>query len=173
MWSKLLRGAERFVMFGGTIGMIAVVGAFLLILADITGRIISHTFEGTSLIIPLLLSAIAFMSLGYAQLHGSHVSVDSIIVRLSAKVQNIFYICILLVIMGATGFMTVQIGQELYRTWARNLVRTETYVNIPLWPNYLFTFLGCVIFIIAFAVQIAHNIAGLKANRAIGMRTTQ
>jgi TRAP-type C4-dicarboxylate transport system permease small subunit len=169
--TKILRGTERLIVLCSYVGAAAIGLSLLIILADITARIISHTFEGAIITIELLLAAIAFMSLGYAQIRGTHVRVEFVVGRLRPKAQNVLNLVILILITGFIVALSSQVGRELYRAWVLNRVSSQATFQLPLWPTYFFALLGCIFFIVAFMVQIIYTIAGFKKNEVVGMKT--
>lgn len=170
MLPKVLKGVERFIELCSNIGVLGIIAALLMGLSDITSRLIGRTFEGGTEYTELFLAAIAFMSLGYAQISGRHVRVDSLVRNFPSKVKAIMNICILLFLGGWVTILTMQNAMELERAWVMKLIHptTGSMIMLALWPSYFFAVTGCIILIIAYAVQIVKNIIALKTNSSPG-----
>ena len=134
---------------------VAIFGLFMLILADMTLRTtISLSIEGGIEISEYLLVAIGFLGLGYAQLAGGHVSVDIIVLRLSPKSQRIISIFILLALIVFFTTMGHQIGKEAYISWIQKECRSGTTLLIPTWPPKFVAFMGTIMLVLSFLVQL-------------------
>jgi TRAP-type C4-dicarboxylate transport system permease small subunit len=114
--------------------------------------------QGAGEVSEYLLVFIAFLGLGYAQLTGTHVRVEILLSRLSPRLQKTVNIIVLLLVVAFFIVMTWQIGKETNRVWQSKLSHWGTTWTLPSWPVSFVAFVGCILLIISFFIQLVHNI---------------
>ncbi|MFC1971379.1 TRAP transporter small permease subunit [Chloroflexota bacterium] len=169
MWTKFQRRTERFISLSHGFGVLAIFFLLLLILADITSRLILHTFEGTIEYAELLMAVIAFMSLGYTQIQGTHVRVDTLVRNIRPRLKAVLDICILLLLGFFVVILTWQHALELHRAWTMKLIHPSSgsMLMLILWPSYVFAVTGLIVLLIAYTVQITQKIEILRNKHGV------
>lgn len=158
----VMRGVGRIVRISSILAMVAIIGLFLLIFADIVLRAtVSVSLEGSIEISEYLLIALGFLGLGQAQLMGGHINVDVLFLKFSPRWRHVIQIAILVGLAVFFIIMAKQIGVETYVSWVEKIDRPGTTLLIPTWPRNLVAFIGCVLLIFAFLAQILQNILRL------------
>lgn len=139
--------------------VVAILGLFSLIFADMTLRnAIGFSIEGGIEVSEYILTAIGFLGLAFAQLKGSHVNVDVLLLSLPPKAQRIINILILLNLIAFFIIMSHQIGKETYISWIDKEYRSGTTLLIPTWPPKFIAFLGSSALVLSFLVQLSRMI---------------
>ncbi|UCE34436.1 MAG: TRAP transporter small permease [Deltaproteobacteria bacterium] len=140
----------------------AIVGLFLLTLADILAIAIGFSFQGAVEIGEYLLVAIIFLGLGYAQLKETHIRVEILVSRLHPTSQTSIEVFILTVTSFFFTLMAVQIGQEAYKAWIEKIYHTGwADLAIPTWPPILVALMGCIVLILSLLIQLIRNVINL------------
>jgi TRAP-type C4-dicarboxylate transport system permease small subunit len=129
---------------------------------DVSGRFLFNSpIRGTTEISEYLLVAIAFLSLGYAQLKGTHVTVETLVILLPKRVRTILNIIFSLVAMTFFVVMTLQIAERAYLDWVNKILLSRTTVRLPVWwPSFLAA-LGCALLVISLGVQVVRHVLAL------------
>jgi TRAP-type C4-dicarboxylate transport system permease small subunit len=144
------------------IGAVAICGLFLLMFGDVSGRFLFNSpIKGTAEVSEYLLVAIAFLSLGYAQLKGIHISVETLVVHFPKKMRTVLNIFFLLVAMTFFIVMTLQIAERAYLDWANKILLSRTTVRLPVWWPSFVAALGCALLVISLGVQIVRQVLTL------------
>lgn len=168
----ILRRTEFVVKILYIAGAIALCTLFLLTFGDIAGRfLLDRPIKGTLEVSEYLLVAIVFLSLGFAQLTGTHVRVEAIFSRFPVRLQTVMNIFALFLSIGFFVIMARQIGERAYICWSEEILLPMTTVKLPIWwPSFIGTF-GCVLLVIALLTQLIRNIIGLIVGREVGFVT--
>jgi len=159
---KFLRITEIGTGFMYAAGAIAICLLFLSMFGDVAGRFLFNApIQGTAELSEYLLIAIAFLSLGYAQLKGMHTAVDTVVRHFPKKLRTLLNIILSLLAIGFFAIMAQEIGQRAYLDWKNNILLSRTAVKWPVWYKSFFGALGCFGLIVALVMQIAQNIVKL------------
>ena len=144
------------------LGAVAICFLFLLMFGDVSGRFLFNSpIKGTAEISEYLLVAIAFLSLGYAQLKGIHISVETFVILFPKRVRIVLNIVFSLVAMTFFVVMTLQIAERAYLDWANKILLSRTTVRLPVWwPSFLAA-LGCALLVISLGVQVVRHVMTL------------
>lgn len=158
---RILARTESIVWMFSIVGTSAIGFISLLIYLDVMGRyIFNFAIQGAGEVSEYLLVFIAFLGLGYAQLTGTHVRVEILLSRLSPRLQRKVDIIVLLLVAAFFIVMTWQIGKETYLVWERKVSHWGTTWSLPTWPVSFVAFIGCILLIISFFIQLVRNILG-------------
>lgn len=137
----------------------AICALFLLMFSDITGRFLFNvSITGTTDFSQYLLVAIAFLSLGYAQIKGAHVKVDTLISHFPEKLQISLNILTTLMAMTFFIIMAMQIGERAYLDWSNKLLLPISAVQLPVWWTSFMATVGCVLLVVSLLVQLVRII---------------
>ena len=165
----LKKGAENLLWIFFVASTVAVIALSLLIFADMAMRTaFDLSIEGGIEVSEYILVAVGFLGLGYAQLKGGHVSVDVLIFRFSPRVQRWLSIVQLVVLIVFFVMMALQIGKEAYIAWIEHESRSGTTLLIPTWPAKFIAFIGSVMLVFAFLVQLLSNLFGQEGGENMG-----
>ncbi len=143
-------------------GAVAVCALFLLMFGDVSGRFLFNSpIRGTAEVSEYLIVAIAFLSLGYAQLEGTHISVETLVALLPRKLRACVDLFLLLLAIGFFVIMTIQISERTYLDWKDNILLSATAVRLPVWWLSIIGATGCALLVISFVVQLIRKIIHL------------
>lgn len=143
-------------------GAVAVCALFLLMFGDVSGRFLFNSpIRGTAEVSEYLMVAIAFLSLGYAQLKGTHISMEALVVLLPGKLKACVDLFLLLLCMGFFLIMTIQISERTYLDWKDNILLSATAVRLPVWWLSFIGAAGCALLVLSFVVQFIRKITHL------------
>jgi TRAP-type C4-dicarboxylate transport system permease small subunit len=163
--SQMLNRTEWVVRVFSTVGTIAIGCITSLIFIDVMARnVFDFAFQGAGEISEYLLVLIAFFGLGYAQLTGTHVRIEVLFSRLPPRLKRIMNIFIMLLLIAFFIIMTWQIGKEAYRAWAENISHWGTTWLLPTWPAHAVAFVGCVLLLISFLIQLLRGIGKMDSS---------
>ena len=162
---KILRITEFITGSMYILGAISICVLFLLMFGDVSGRFLFNSpIRGTTEISEYLLVAIAFLSLGYAQLKGTHITVETLIVYLPERLRIVLDIFFSLVAIIFFTIMTLEIAERAYLDWANKILLSRTTVRLPVWwPSFLAA-LGCALLVISLGVQVVRHVLKLLSS---------
>ena len=144
------------------LGAISICVLFLLMFGDVSGRFLFNSpIRGTAEVSEYLLVAIAFLSLGYAQLKGAHISVETLVVHFPEKLRTALDIFFTLLAIVFFTIMTMQIAERAYLDWESNILLSRTTVRLPVWWPSFVAALGCALLVISLGVQVLRNVLKL------------
>jgi TRAP-type C4-dicarboxylate transport system permease small subunit len=167
---RILIPTESIVRMFSNFGTLSIACITLLIFIDIINRyLFGFTIQGLSEVSEYLLVVIGFMGLGYAQLTGAHVKIELLSSRLSPGLQKIINIIFLLIEMVFFIMMTWQIGKESYTSWQSKVYHWGVTWQLPTWLAIFVAFIGCVLLIISFLIQLVRNIACSENRQSNGL----
>jgi len=147
------------------LGAIAICALFALMFSDVSGRFLFNApINGTTEISQYLLIAIAFLSLGYAQLKGAHVRVDTLVSRLPERLQTCLNIFVLLLAILFFVIMARQIGLRAYHDWAEKILLPLTTLRLPMWWGSLVAVIGSALLVVSLLIQLARDIIKLLSS---------
>ncbi len=159
---KILRIIESISGIMYLLGAISICALFLLMFGDVSGRFLFNSpIRGTTEISEYLLVAIAFLSLGYAQLKGIHIRVETFLILIPKKLRTVLNIFFSLVALTFFVVMTLQIADRAYLDWANKILLSRTTVRLPVWWPSFIAALGCTLLVISLGVQIVRQILTL------------
>jgi len=162
---KILRTTEFVAGIMYILGAIAICALFLLMFSDISGRFLFNApIKGTTEVSQYLLIAIAFLSLGYAQLKGAHVRVDTLVSRFPEKLQTCLNVIVLLLAILFFVIMTRQIGLRAYHDWAEKILLPLTTVRLPMWWGSMVAAVGSALLVVSLLIQFIRDIIKLLSN---------
>ena len=163
---KILRIIERCTMILYIAGAAAICVLFLLMFGDVSGRFLFNSpIRGATEVSEYLLVAIAFLSLGYAQLKGAHISMETLVVHFPRKLRSGLNIFLLLLAICFFVIMTVQISERAYLDWKDNILLSRTVVRLPVWWKSMIGATGCALLVISFLVQLIRNIIQISQDK--------
>jgi TRAP-type C4-dicarboxylate transport system permease small subunit len=105
------------------------------------------------------------VGLGYAQISGTHVRVEIFLSRFAPGLQKIINIFVLLLLVTFFIVMTWQIGKEALTAWQSKVFHFGTTWQLPTWPAIFVAFIGCILLLISFFIQLVRNIAGFDSKQ--------
>lgn len=150
-------------------GTLSICLVLLILCIDILGRsVFGFAIQGAAEVSEYLLVVLAFFGLGYAQLTGIHVKVEILLSRFSPRSQKIVDTLILLLVTAFFIVMTWQIGKETYRDWQGKVSQWGMVWLLPAWPKSFIAFIGCILLIISFLIQLIRNILGIGNKQGHG-----
>jgi TRAP-type C4-dicarboxylate transport system permease small subunit len=135
------------------VGMVALMAMVASALTDVVG---SKAFKwplpgGTEIIGVLQVVAIS-AGLGYSYIEGRHINVSFLIDKLSGRGQaalSIFITLLSLGLFGVAGWMTFQLGINLYDRGTETML-----LAIPHYPFAFWIFVGCIPIILAIIMNL-------------------
>ncbi len=131
---KVLRSATVVL---GVAGSLAVVAIMIITVIDVVTRTITGgSFGGIIEYSEVILVFAVFLSLPYAQFHGSHVAVNLFLERMNPRNARILRALGFVIGLGVLGWMTWATGQQ-----AAHSIAVQEYrfgiSRVPLWPARL------------------------------------
>ena len=151
-------------------GAISICVLFLLMFGDVSSRFLFNSpIRGTAEVSKYLLVAIAFLSLGYAQLKGTHISVETLVSHLTAKLRSILDIIFSLLAMGFFSVMCIQTADRAYLDWQEGILLSATSVRLPVWWPSFVAAVGCLLLVVSLGVQIVRSAVKLRTGRETGI----
>lgn len=166
---RILSRTEFIIWIFSIAATLSICLTLLLICTDILGRsLFGFAIQGAAEVSEYLLVVLAFLGLGYAQLTGTHVKVEILLSRFSARFQKIVDTLILLLVTAFFIVMTWQIGKEAYKAWQSKIFHWGMVWLLPTWPKSFIAFIGSVFLIISFLIQLIRNILGIGNNQGHG-----
>ena len=162
---KILRIIEFITGIMYVFGAIAICALFLLMFGDVSGRFLFNApITGTTEVSEYLLVAIAFLSLGYAQLKGTHISMETLVSRFPEKLRITLNIFLLLLAICFFAIMTIQIGERAYLDWVEKILLSRTTVRLPMWWRSFVAAVGCALLVISLSLQLIRDIVKLASS---------
>ena len=166
---KIIRITEFVTGIMYVFGAISICALFVLMFGDVSGRFLFNApINGTTEVSQYLLVAIAFLSLGYAQLKGAHVRVDTLVSRFPEKLQTCLNIIVLLLAILFFVIMTRQIGLRAYHDWSEKILLPVTTLRLPMWWGSLVAAIGSALLVVSLLIQLARNIVKLVSSSKNG-----
>lgn len=151
-------------------GAISICVLFLLMFGDVSGRFLFNSpIRGTAEVSEYLLVAIAFLSLGYAQLKGMHISVETLVNHLPEKWRNFLDIALSLLAMGFFSVMCIQTAERAYLDWQEGILLSATTVRLPVWWPSFVAAVGCLLLVVSLGVQVVRSAVKLWTGRKTGI----
>ena len=162
---KILRMIEFITGIMYILAAISICVLFLLMFGDVSGRFLFNSpIRGTTEVSEYLLVAIAFLSLGYAQLKERHITVETLTVYFPERLRIVLNIFFSLVAICFFTIMTLEIAERAYLDWANKILLSRTTVRLPVWwPSFLAA-LGCALLVISLGVQVVRHIVRLLSH---------
>lgn len=162
---KILQIVEFITGIMYVFGAIAICALFLLMFGDVSGRFALNTpITGTTEVSEYLLVAIAFLSLGYAQLKGTHISMETLVLRFPEKLRICLNIFLLLLATCFFAIMTIQIGERAYLDWVEKILLSRTIVRLPMWWRSFIAAVGCALLVISLLLQLIREMVKLASS---------
>ena len=158
----IIRTTESLAAIAFGVGAICILILFLLMFGDIAGRFLfNKPIQGTAEISEYLLVSIAFLSLGYGQLKGVHISMEAVFVIFPKKVRMVLTIFVSIVVICFFSIMCVQIGERAHLDWVNKVLLPSTSVRLPVWYTSFIAATGCGVLVISLLVQLMKNVADM------------
>lgn len=158
----MIRVAESLAMIAFWVGAICIIILFLLMFGDIAGRFLfNKPIQGTAEISEYLLVSIAFLSLGYGQLKGAHVSMEAVFEIFPKKMQMGLTLFVLIVAICFFSIICVQIGERARLDWVSKVLLPSTSVRLPVWYTSFIASTGCGILVMSLFVQLMKNVVDM------------
>ncbi len=158
VWSFFGAGRRWSIRVMAEAGTLLTFFMMLLVTADVTGRYAAnHPLPGTFEIVSVLVPAIVFLGLAYAEYHKHHIRVEIFTEHLSPKARdamNLFAWLLCAVLFGAlTWYMSLEAVDALE-------VREETagLITIPVYPVKWLMAIGTAFLTIEFIINIVNTI---------------
>lgn len=168
----ILRQTEFAVKILYIAGALALCILFVITFGDIALRfLLDRPIKGTLEYSEYLLVAIVFLSLGFAQLTGTHIRVEFLFSRFPARLQTVMNIITLFLLIVFFVMMALQIGERAYISWSEGILLSATTVKLPIWWPSFIGFFGCALLVIALLTQLIRNIIGLILGKVVGLVT--
>ena len=152
----------------GTLAGVIFVGISLLIVADVTARLVAAPLGGATEIAESLLVLAIALAFADTQRVGGHISIDLLVEMMSLPIRIVIdvinkLVCLLLVSLIAYGLVgaaikSVRVGEYQFSTAG----------NIPIWPAKSALALGFVLLAVEFAFQFAEAARGHRTEREEG-----
>ncbi|MFH1490428.1 MAG: TRAP transporter small permease [Pseudomonadota bacterium] len=151
-------------------GAISICFLFLIMFGDVSGRFLFNSpIRGTAEVSEYLLVAIAFLSLGYAQLKGTHISVDTLVSHLPGRLRSLMDIVFSLLAMGFFTIMCIQTADRAYLDWQEGILLSATTVRLPVWWPSFVAAVGCLLLVVSLGVQVVRSAVKLGTGRETGV----
>lgn len=167
---KIIRIIEFVTRTVYVFGAIAICALFVLMFCDVSGRFLFNApINGTTEVSQYLLIAIAFLSLGYAQLRGAHVRVDTLVSRLPEKLQTWLNVIVLLFAVLFFVIMTKQIGLRAYHDWAEKILLPVTTLRLSMWWGSFVAAIGSALLVVSLLLQLVRDIIKLLSSNEKGV----
>ena len=155
---RILRITAFIVWILYALAAIAICIMFMLMFGDLSGRFLFNSpIRGATEMSEYLLVAIAFLSLGYAQLKGIHISVNTIFRFFPKRLQTLLDIIFTLLALCFFIIMTMQISERAYYDWAGKILLSQTTFAIPIWWKGFVAAIGCAALDISLIIQLIRH----------------
>ncbi|MBW1997557.1 MAG: TRAP transporter small permease [Deltaproteobacteria bacterium] len=152
---KIFRWVEFILSILYVAGAVAICALFLLMFGDVSGRFLFNSpIKGATEVSEYLLVAITFLSLGYAQLKGTHIRMESLVTRMPRRAREILEPLLLALAAAFFVIMAVQMGERAYMDWKANILLSRTVVRLPVWWKSMIGALGCALLVTSLLMQL-------------------
>lgn len=162
---RLDTAVGRLVQLGGVLAALAIISMTLLVLTNITFRLLPGV-RGLNFIedyTGYLFVAVAFLGLADTFTSGNHVRVTLILGRLKGHARAIVEILVTIVALVIMGWLTHVAIEMFLKSWESG-VRAQTVVQTPLWIPRAAMVPGCVLFMLVLLLHLRRNIRRLFAS---------
>ncbi len=158
VWSFFGTARQWIVRVMAEVGTLLVFGMMLLVCADVTGRyVMKHPLPGTFEIVSVIMPAIVFLGVAYAEYLKKHLRVEILSEHLSEKARdalNLFLWLICAALFGAlTWYMLIDAAEA---TSVREA--SAGLIVIPVYPVKWLIALGTVFLTLEFIINIVNTI---------------
>ncbi len=135
------------------IGVVAVSVMVLVTVGDVIGRrFFSHPIVGSLEIVRFMMAVAIFLTIGYAQIHGDHISCDVLFRSLSRKIQLIVEKITLVLSLGLWLLIAWQLGKQAIGLWTSG--ESSMLLRIPTAPFYLIAGFGSGLLAVIILIQL-------------------
>jgi TRAP-type C4-dicarboxylate transport system permease small subunit len=151
-------------MLDDTAGVLAAVflaGTLATVLLSIAGRLLHWYVPGTDAYAGYCMAASGFLALAYTLKHGEHIRVSLVIEHVGAKAQRWLELWSLgagTLLAGLFAYYSVRLA---YQSWLFNDISTASDAT-PLWIPQIAMAAGTLILLVAFADELALEVAGRR-----------
>lgn len=168
MWAstlaRLLRnGVEPVSRWSAIVGVVALIGSVLLVVVDITLRLVLNLgVPGSIELIQRLLILIFFSGMAYTQIGNKHVRVDVVVNRFSPAAKLAITVCadlVAVVIVSIISWQSVVQGVSLW-----SMGYTTPLLEIPQWPWAIITAVFMALFALAIVTDLLKSLGKLIAS---------
>ena len=125
----------------------------LLVIIQIMARTLRTALPGVVESLELLVVAVAFLGLAYAQSINGHIRIDVIQNRLPVKWREAIEGLFLVLTLGTFGIMTYISTGAAYEAWVIGDFR-EGLINYPLWPSKILLPIGAGFLSLRLLIQL-------------------
>ncbi len=159
---KILHSSELLLKYINYLSVIALSVLFILMISDVAVRTVSTvSLKGTAEISAVLLIAVAFLALGYGQIKGVHVSVETFANYLPKNIRIIIRIILYIAAAAFFTIMAIQVADRGYTDYVDKVFMAMTNIAIPVYIQNLIAFIGVVLLVLSFIIQILRDILSL------------
>jgi TRAP-type C4-dicarboxylate transport system permease small subunit len=157
------RAAEGLITLGLRIAEVAMFGMVALIAAEVFCRNVANV----SLLIAdevsgYLLVTMTFFGAGYSVRSGALLRIEFVLLALPRRVRAVVDVVYDLLALAVTATLLYELTRITWSTWERHMA-AATLIETPLWIPQLAMPVGCVIFIVAFLLDLRGSVARLFA----------
>ncbi|MCO5100163.1 MAG: TRAP transporter small permease [Burkholderiaceae bacterium] len=145
----------------------SMIGLLAMVLLSIAGRQFGFYVPGTGAYAGYLMAAAGFLALAHTLVHDEHIRVTLVLSLSGSRLRRVLEIVsLLLALLLATlfAFYSVRLAWQSY---VFNDISTASDAT-PLWIPQLGMALGTVVFVVAFADQLALELRGKRRHHAAG-----
>ena len=160
-----------------TLMVLAAVLAFLLcflVVGDVSGRVFfGSPIKGTTELISLAIVTICFMQAGYAIRSGGMLYVDTVVVKLSPRLQSVFAVIGAFAGMFFFAFICYGTLDGAAHAWTSNEFEGEGAMRVPVWPTRFVIVLGTGLAAICYLILMMQNIQRVIKGEAPVLSSSQ
>ncbi len=155
----------------------AAIWAFVLcflVVADVSGRVLFNSpVKGTPEIISLSIVIICFLQAGYAIRSGGMLNVDTLVARLSPRVQSLLAAWGALIGILFFGIICYGSLDGAAHAWTSGEYEGEGALRVPVWPAKFIIVMGTGLACLSYLLLMLQNISNAIQGRAGHFAATQ
>lgn len=155
------RALDMLYTASGVAAAMCLAGICVLMLAQAAAREFGILIRGADDIAAWLCAASAFLALAHTFRKGELIRVGLLLDRLGAGARHRAEVCVLVIAVLATGYMSWAITRFVFESWKFNEV-AQGLIKIPIWIPQLSLVLGTLIFLIAVIDELVTVLRGAK-----------
>ncbi|MGH3359443.1 MAG: TRAP transporter small permease subunit [Nocardioidaceae bacterium] len=167
--SALRRVIHGITLVLAALAVLCIVVMLVAIIADVTRRALAgKSVEGVVELGEVMMVAIVFLGLGYAEARGTHVSMTLLIRKLSPRWAGLVNAFGLLIVIAVVGWM-------VYVTADRALLSFETQeyrfglVRVPVWPARIAVAVGLAVYFLELVLRLIDDIQSARGRRLVAV----